>query len=401
MNILFVTADYVSPLSGGIARMTYLLASALRSRGNNCISAYLKVKDPLRSKDDVFIEEYLLTKEAHNQQLQDIIKTHNVDFIVVQGVDALMNRELMLIREVIKRQKRCVYIFFVFHQMPGYELCEVDGGYLLRKIFSKDCVKYFKQLIIQIISQVNKRYACRQLYNKYSIPYTYADKIVLLSSSYIDAFNLLSAETDKTKYAVIPNMLTYSEEECCAEYTMKNPEVIIVARMDEQAKRIKRALQIWGRISQEMLDKGWKLTIVGDGDDLAYYKEYVKKHRIKNVSFEGKQNPLPYYQKASIFMMTSALEGWPMTLMEAMQNGCVPIAFDSFKAIYDIIDNNKNGVIVSNNDVVTYLKELDHLIREDDYRQRLADNAMRDCKRFDKEHIVNQWIELFNSYKND
>ena len=137
-----------------------------------------------------------------------------------------------------------------------------------------------------------------------------------------------------------------------------------------------------------------------DTDDLSYYKDYVQKHRIKNVTFEGKQNPLSYYQHASIFMMTSAFEGWPMTLMEAMQNGCVPIVFDSFKAVYDIVDSNKNGIIVSNNDVDTYVKELVRLMDDDNYRKQLAQNALADCKRFNKEHVVNQWIELFNSYKN-
>ena len=178
----------------------------------------------------------------------------------------------------------------------------------------------------------------------------------------------------------------------------KDRIVLMVARMDEQAKRIKRALQIWNRMPREILEDGWKLTIVGDGGDLPYYKQYVEKHNIKNVSFEGKQNPLPYYQRASIFMMTSSFEGWPMTLMEAMQNGCVPIVFDSFKAVYDIVESNKNGIIVANDDEDTYLKELERLMREDDYRKQLAKKALEDCKRFNKESVVNQWMALFRSY---
>ena len=399
MNILFVTSDYVSQLSGGIARMTYLLASEMHSRGHNCVSAYLRPLNPIRSNEDVFINEYLLNEKTHQQQLLDIIDAHSIDFVIVQGVDALMNRELMLIHNVVKQQKLRVPIFFVFHQMPGYELCPVDGGYLLRKVFSNECVKYVKQLLIQIISKVNNHYARQQLYSKYNVPYTNADKVVLLSKTYIDDFNLLARGDDKAKYTAIPNMLTYSEEECCVS-TIKNRTVLIVARMDEQAKRVKRALQIWNRIPHEILEKGWKLTIVGDGDDLAYYKKYVEGHNIKNVLFVGKQNPLSYYQKASIFMMTSAYEGWPMTLMEAMQNGCVPIVFDSFKAVYDIVDSDINGVIVSNGDMDTYHRELVRLMSDDNYREHLAQNALMDCKRFDKEHVANQWIELFNSSKN-
>lgn len=397
MNILFVTKDYVNPQSGGIGRITYVLAVELKRIGFACLSAYLESKNQLRSQDAVFMEEILLKVETHDQQVLDLLESCKIDFIVVQGVDSVMNQELMLLRKVIDKQSRRIPIFFVFHQMPGYELCWVDAGYLLRKIFSKECAKYVKQLLIQTIGKINKHYACRQLYSKYNIPYTNADKVVLLSKTYIDEFNSLARGDDKTKYAAIPNMLTYSEEECCVS-TIKDRIVLMVARMDEQAKRIKRALQIWNRMPREILEDGWKLTIVGDGGDLPYYKQYVEKHNIKNVSFEGKQNPLPYYQRASIFMMTSSFEGWPMTLMEAMQNGCVPIVFDSFKAVYDIVESNKNGIIVANDDEDTYLKELERLMREDDYRKQLAKKALEDCKRFNKESVVNQWMALFRSY---
>ena len=209
---------------------------------------------------------------------------------------------------------------------------------------------------------------------------------------------MLARGIDRSKILSIPNMLTFPIEGKIS--FDKGKEVLIVARMDERSKRIKLALRIWGSISHKILEQGWKLTIVGDGEDLTYYKEYVEKHNMKNVSFEGRQNPLPYYQRADIFMMTSALEGWPMTLMEAMQNGCVPIVFDSFKAVYDIVDGN-SGIIVPNNDVETYIRELERLMRDDDYRKRLAKNALKDCQRFSKDRIVGQWFELFNSYNHN
>ena len=54
----------------------------------------------------------------------------------------------------------------------------------------------------------------------------------------------------------------------------------------------------------------WKLVIVGSGSDENNYKSYVAENDIKNIYFEGNKNPLPYYQKASVFLMTSALESW-------------------------------------------------------------------------------------------
>lgn len=56
-------------------------------------------------------------------------------------------------------------------------------------------------------------------------------------------------------------------------------------------------------------------------------------------------------------MMTSIWEGLPMTLIEAMHYGCVPIAFDSFAALYDLIDNGNNGFIIPNNDIDCFVKK--------------------------------------------
>ena len=49
-------------------------------------------------------------------------------------------------------------------------------------------------------------------------------------------------------------------------------------------------------------------------------------------------------------MMTSHIEGWPMTLLEAQQYGCVPIVYNTFAALSEIIENNVNGYIIGKYD---------------------------------------------------
>ena len=77
-----------------------------------------------------------------------------------------------------------------------------------------------------------------------------------------------------------------------------------------------------------------------------------------NVSFlKGqKKNPEPYYNEASIFMMTSSFEGWGLTLTEAQQYGCVPLAFRSFASLTDIITDKVNGFAIPNDDISLYIK---------------------------------------------
>lgn len=42
----------------------------------------------------------------------------------------------------------------------------------------------------------------------------------------------------------------------------------------------------------------------------SWYKSLVIHYGLQRVFFEGTKNPEPYYNEASIFMMTSSFEGW-------------------------------------------------------------------------------------------
>lgn len=394
MNILWVTSERVNPHSGGIARVTYLLAEGLANKGVRSYSAYLHRNDNIQSPSNVFEQEVLVDGEDHVRQYSVILTSCNIDFVVVQGGYTLMNQELVYLRGVIDKISCHIPLFLVFHSMPGYELYFLDWSILIRKICSKDWREYSKQFVLQTIMMMNKKLLQKQLYQKYHTPYQIADKVILLSSSYIEDFNSLAHGVAKTKYVSIPNMLTYP---VIKEAFNKKKQVLIVARMDERSKRIKLALQIWGKLPIRLIEEGWKLSIVGDGEDLTYYQDYVKSKGIKGVSFEGRQNPLPYYQDASVFMMTSSYEGWPMTLMEAMQNGCVPIVFDSFKAVYEIIMNEKNGVIIREGDIQAYESQLKKLMSDNKWRENLAAKALEDCKRYKAENVIQMWVDLFNN----
>ena len=121
------------------------------------------------------------------------------------------------------------------------------------------------------------------------------------------------------------------------------------------------------------------------------------KWELKDLSFMGHQDPLQYYQEASIFIMTSAFEGWPMTLMEAMPCGCVPIAFDSYSAVHDIIQSGRNGYVVPNDDIDEYVRVLKELMNNDTLRAELAANAQEDVQRFSRENIAKQWKTLLEN----
>ena len=93
-------------------------------------------------------------------------------------------------------------------------------------------------------------------------------------------------------------------------------------------------------------------------------------------------------------MISSAFEGWPLTLIEAQQCGCVPLAFDSFASLKDIITREDNGFIIPNNDIPAYIQQIKQLMTDDKLRKSMAANAIESSKRFTIDTIIKEWIKL-------
>ena len=162
--------------------------------------------------------------------------------------------------------------------------------------------------------------------------------------------------------------------------------------MQEDQKRIYIAIKIWKLLFKEFPD--WKLIIVGNGPDMGTYKQ--KSKGINNIQFEGHStNVQEYYKKSKIFMMTSIWEGLPMTLIEAMHYGCIPIAFDSFAALHDLIINNQTGYIIPNNNMKSYVEHLKQLMKNNQLITTLSSNILNQPLKFQMDEIIKMWdIEL-------
>lgn len=74
-------------------------------------------------------------------------------------------------------------------------------------------------------------------------------------------------------------------------------------------------------------------------------------------------------------MMTSKYEGLAVTLMEALQYKCIPLAYDSFSSIYDIIIDGVNGFIIPAFKEDIYVNKLLSLIQDVNLRKSMMDNS--------------------------
>ena len=394
MNILFITAFEVSPEVGGTERATSSIAKGLKEQYHHtCYSVYLM---PIASS----FRRYNFEKSFHiagrgrsfTNELADIIKRHDIDIIINQGCFEVSHD----IRKAVEISKRNARVISMLHYYPGSE----ERLYNLHRLIynikkGNNRLRNIKNLLLFPVLRYKKHLENSRFY-RYA--YNDSEKLVLLSKSFVKRYIDYAKLNGDGKFYCIPNSLSFVSYFDMNDYDQKKQEVLIVARLDEIYKRLSLALKIWSFIEQNPSLREWKLTVVGHGDEYKpYYEKLIRKLNLERVTLEGAQNPEPYYRRASIFLMTSYSEGFALTLLEAQQNACVPIAFNSFGPFPDIIENGISGILVPNNDLKEYVNSLTELMSNYPKRKEMAADAVESSRKFSQESICSEWESLINS----
>lgn len=269
----------------------------------------------------------------------------------------------------------------------------------LKSEFEHNSSLWSRILIVQkyIFYPLWKKKVWKEISASYRYNLTHSDVSLLLSEREIPIAKKIIGNNIKTKIVAINNPLSWEEIESPSIIDNKKKEVLVVARLYNPEKRIDLVLKIWNILQNRGVTDGWTLRICGDGLHKDYLIQLAKKLKLQNVKWEGWCDPRPFYMSSSIFMMTSVCEGWGLTLTESMQSGVVPLAFDSYPAVRDIINDGYDGYVVKASDIKIYAEKMEKLMLNKELRDNIALNALDSCKRFSTEKIMDKWVELLKS----
>ena len=380
MNIVFAYPTGLNPQKGGVERITDIIAKILLKRGYTIF--YLNWK---REQDNYEYPVPVIDLPSSNLEDPNNLEVYN-RFLKENRIDVIINQHGLYEGTYFLSQVKVqnVKIISVLHSDPfGYYNHLFADLMTLRDSSIKEKVKRVARFFLY---RKVKKIIHRSLVNHYTFIQEHPQYVCLLSESYKERLEEYCDLPDNY-FISIPNPNTYENIEIIPH---KEPILLFVGRLDNRSKKLFTLIDIWYRLCK--LYPQWKLIIVGDGPDKDVLINKAKD--ISNIEFKGYQDPREYYEKASIFCMTSIFEGFPMCLTEAMQFGCVPIAFDSFSAIYDIIKPGETGELVKSFDKKEYVGKLIHLIDDETYRKKLSKNAFQYVKRYDIANILPKWIEL-------
>lgn len=220
------------------------------------------------------------------------------------------------------------------------------------------------------------------------------------------AISMAKANVDMDKVLVLPKGIDLTKFEN-RNTASPDPISAIVTRSLMPEYRHDIILKAFGILHDNGID--FKLTIVGDGTQLAILKNLAQKLNIENkVLFTGRipNTELPKLLQASSFYMSMPItEGVSASLFEAMASNCYPIVTD-IPGNQSWIQHRKNGQLIALDDAKMLAKELvwsfENSAHRDEailFNRKLVENNA-DYK-INMKIIANKYHELINANDTD
>ena len=390
MKILFYQHQY--PAFGGIETVTTMLACAFAADGHGVAIVSSRSRPGTKLLDQLpkcvrvhQLPEDKFESGKNRVDLLGVLESFAPDVVMFQ--DSYAPIEGTLFTALGSYSGVMPKIVIVEHNMPKVPVA-------LGEITLRDgVVRFVRRIAGRILYPVRYWKSLRHERRRRRYLYSHADKYVFLSPRYERKSNRIAGVDGGDKLASLPNPVR--QVTIPPDIVTKEKEILYCGSLIP-SKGVGRLIAIWSKLENRHTD--WHFTIVGDGIERDGLEKQVKAFGLKSVRFEGFQRETEsYYHRASILVMASSFEGWPMVLGEAMQQACPPVAYDSFASLYDIVEDGVSGRIIREFRRSDFVAALDSLMGDDALRMRLQQGAMSKAAEYALPAIVKRWYELFES----
>lgn len=226
----------------------------------------------------------------------------------------------------------------------------------------------------------------------------FADATVTLTEQskldYIEKFR-----TPPRKVYAIPNWIPNSQIDKQASYSPDSKKIIWAGRIDPE-KGVDLLVKIAGTVLAEHPDWSWDAY----GQSVVTESSTDWQRVIDDKGLTGKLNLMGSvsdlvnrYEEYSICTLTSYREGLPMSLLEAKAKALPLVSFDVQTGPNEIIDDGKDGFLVTCYDCDEYARKLGQLMDDAEMRKAFSEHSKTNIERFSEDRIYEQWSNLINS----
>ena len=146
--------------------------------------------------------------------------------------------------------------------------------------------------------------------------------------------------------------------------------------------------------------------LISEGEDISFilvgrnadntYTTEIKKYLSSRIHYLGEvSNPVDYMCSGDYFILASHYEGLPISLLEAVSVGCIPIVTPVGGCI-DVVKNQENGFIVNSPEEIDIYNTLKQALNTS-YREydKLQKHVLADAKLYSISYCADSHFKLF------
>ncbi len=397
MNILFLMKVFEV---GGQEKVTAILSETFVAHGHNVIIASFATPVGLIADN---LDKRVKLVDLHSDfkfnddvvmKVRNLLVDHRIDVVINQwGLPYVPAKVLKCAinqpTTIMSATSIIPKTIAIYHNDPesNARIKDVEIALEVCNNPIKKSVLNVKKWVYKLVTSRSMRYV-----------YNNSDLYQVLSPSYINSFKRFTGINETDHLMSLTNPVTIDDENFVYDITKKQKEIIYCGRIDYNQKRVCRLIDTWAMIENNYPD--WRLIIVGDGISRKDVENQVRDLGLRHVQFEGFLQPSEFYKRASVLALTSEYEGFPLVLAECMSFGVVPVVYNSFSAVHDIIDDGVNGIIVPQKagcfDKGLMAERLCLIMQDEELRQCMAINAIERSKQFSIDNIYGEWQKVFS-----
>lgn len=199
---------------------------------------------------------------------------------------------------------------------------------------------------------------------------------------------------NKNKIVVIKNGLDTNVFSKRIDPKKPNKDLLFVGRISYR-KNVIDLVKILKSLT--CIDPLFKLHIMGSGEQeyLNKVKSKIYEYKLDNKVFfhvyrtDVELNNL--YEKCSIFVLTSLVEGFGLVVLEAMAKGMPVVAYDNL-GIRDII-NKANGYLIDPFDYQDFVGKILNFYRNKNLYKKMSENAVKTVDKFSWDRSVSKLVK--------
>ena len=216
---------------------------------------------------------------------------------------------------------------------------------------------------------------------------------VTISKTSQDSFRELYGAPNTLIYNGVPRLTVREADLFPYKFTENTRVLLNPARISTQKNQV-MLCRVVTRLIREGFD--CSLIIAGSKDDLSVFAQ-IESYFCDRICYIGERNDnLGIMSSAHAMCLSSSWEGMPVTLIEALSVGCIPIC-TPVGGICDVVDNDLNGLLSTEISEESYYSSVRRFLQMSDTEiKQMKESCINSFSQFDIETTSRLYVDMFS-----